>query len=101
MRFRNYKILILLLFFTFCRVAVKAQEKSAIVFRNAMVIDMTGEQPKPNMTVIVRGNRIAKIGKNLKIPKNAEVFDANGKFMIPSLGYAHAYVQQHFAGRHK
>jgi imidazolonepropionase-like amidohydrolase len=92
MRLRNYKILILLLIFTFCCGAVKAQEKSAIVFRNATVIDMTGDQPKPNMTVIVRGNRIAKIGKNLRIPKNAEVFDASGKFMIPGLWDMHTHM---------
>jgi hypothetical protein len=73
MTLRNYKIFILLLLFMLCCGAVKAQEKRAIVFRNATVIDMIGEQPKPNMMVIVRGNRIAEISKNLKIPKNAEV----------------------------
>ncbi len=92
MRLRYYKILILLLSFTLCFVAAKAQEKSAIVFRNATVIDMTGEQPKLNMTVIVRGNRIAKIGKNLRIPKNAEVVDASGKFMIPGLWDMHTHM---------
>ena len=90
MRLRNYKILILL--FTLCCVAVKAQEKSAIVFRNAAVIDMTGEQPKPNMTVIVRGNRIAEVGKNIKIPKNAQVVDASGKFLIPGLWDMHTHM---------
>ena len=92
MSLQNYKILILFLLFTLCCVAVKAQEKSAIVFRNVSVIDMTGGHPKPNMTVIVRGNRIAEIGKNLKIPKNAEIVDASGKFLIPGLWDMHVHM---------
>jgi len=46
-----------------------AQNKPAVqnrplIFRNVTLIDMRSEQPKPNMTVVVSGNRIAKIGKN-------------------------------------
>lgn len=37
------------------------------------------------MTVVVSGSRIASIGKNINIPKNAEVIDASGKFLIPGL----------------
>ena len=48
---------------------ITAQDKSAVqnrlvAFRNITLIDMRSEQPKPNMTVVVSGNRIAKIGKN-------------------------------------
>ena len=60
-------------------------QKHSLVFRNVTLIDMRSEQPKPNMTVLVLGNRIAEIGNNVKIPKNAEVIDAGGKFLIPGL----------------
>ncbi|HVF31008.1 MAG TPA: hypothetical protein VNA22_08560, partial [Pyrinomonadaceae bacterium] len=78
MQLRTYKTLAGLIFiFLILSIVVAAQErKSIIAFRNATLIDMTGEQPKPNMTVIVSGNRIAKIGRNVKTPKNAEVVDA-------------------------
>lgn len=56
-----------------------------LVFRNVALIDMRSEQPQPDMTIVIKGNRIWKIGKNVKIPKNAEVIDANGKFLIPGL----------------
>jgi imidazolonepropionase-like amidohydrolase len=62
-----------------------AAQNRPLVFRNVTLIDMRSEQPKPNMTVIISGNRIAKIGKNVKIPKNAEIIDASGKFLIPGL----------------
>jgi len=56
-----------------------------VVFRNVTLIDMRSEQPKPNITVLISGNRILEIGKNIKIPKDAEVVNAAGKFMIPGL----------------
>ncbi|MEJ7623874.1 MAG: amidohydrolase family protein [Pyrinomonadaceae bacterium] len=62
-----------------------AVQNRPLVFRNVTLIDMRSEQPKPNMTVVVSGNRIARIGKNLKIPKDAQIIDASGKFLIPGL----------------
>ena len=87
MKLRIYKTLTkLLLLILFLSIEIEAQERnSTVVFRNVTLIDMTSEQPKPNMTVIVLSNRISKIGKNIKIPRNAEVVDASGKFMIPGL----------------
>lgn len=63
-----------------------------VVFRNVMLIDMRGEKPQPNMTVVVSGTRIAKIGRNIKIPKDAEVVDAGGKFLMPGLWENFSYT---------
>jgi imidazolonepropionase-like amidohydrolase len=65
-----------------------------VVFRNVMLIDMTGAQPKPNMTVVVSGNRIAKIGKHIKVTKSAEIIDAAGKFLIPGLWDMHTHSRE-------
>jgi len=68
--------------------AVFAQTNNAtapLVFTNVTVIDMRSEKPQSGVTVIVSGNRITKIGKNIKTPKNAEVVDASGKFIMPGL----------------
>jgi hypothetical protein len=82
-RFGATKPLLLLLLLS---VVVGAQERSpAVVFRDVTVIDMTGARPKPNMTVVVRGNRISEIGRRVTVPKNAEVVNAAGKFLIPGL----------------
>ncbi len=42
-----------------------AAQNRPLVFRNVTLIDMRSEQPKPNMTVLISGNRIAKIGKSI------------------------------------
>jgi len=63
-----------------------------LVFRSVTLIDMQSAQPKTNVSVFVKGNRIVKIGRNLKIPKNAQVVDARGKFMIPGLWDNYTFV---------
>ena len=94
MQLQTYKTLTKLLFiFLFLSIMVEAQErKSIIVLSNVTLIDMANEQAKPKMTVVISGNRISKIGKNVKIPKNAEVIDAIGKFLIPGLWDTHVHV---------
>ena len=69
-----------------------AAQNRPIVFRNVTLVDMRSEQPKPNMTVLISGNRIAKIGKNIKAPKDAEIVDASGKFLMPGLWDNYTYT---------
>ena len=69
-----------------------------IVFRNVTLIDMRSKQPRPNMTVVVSGSRISKIGRNIKFPKNAQVVDAGGKFLIPGLWDMHVHLFNNISG---
>ncbi|MFL6208141.1 MAG: amidohydrolase family protein [Pyrinomonadaceae bacterium] len=72
----------------------RALQASALVFKHVTVIDMTGAQPKPDMTVVVRGRRIVAIGRAAKtrVPNNAQVVDATGKFLIPGLWDMHVHL---------
>lgn len=69
-----------------------AQSKP-LVFTHATVIDMTGAKPKLNMTVVIEGNHISTIGKTgkVRVPKDAQIIDATGKFLIPGLWDMHAH----------
>lgn len=66
----------------------------SLAFNHVTVIDMTGAPPQPDMTVVIVGNRIAALGKpgKIRVPKNAQVIDATGKFLIPGLWDMHAHV---------
>ena len=72
----------------------KTAQNSSIVFNRVTVIDVTGAPSKSDMIVIVTGNRISAIGKNgkVRVPKNAQMIDARGKFMIPGLWDMHVHV---------
>lgn len=65
-----------------------------VVIVDANIIDVENGNIANKMTVIIKGNRIAEIGKGhqLKIPKRAKVVYANGKFLIPGLCDMHAHT---------
>src|SRR4051812_24899941 len=80
-------ILLLILILPSLLIAQKASmgPASSVVLLNVNLIDMRSDRVKPNMTILVSRGRIAKIGKDMKVPKNAEVVDATGKYLIPGL----------------
>jgi imidazolonepropionase-like amidohydrolase len=55
---------------------------------------MTGAPPKPDVTVVITGNRITTIGRTgeVSIPRDAQVIDATGKFLIPGLWDMHVHA---------
>jgi hypothetical protein len=89
-----------LLFLLVCLLALEVfgqQEagsgQTALVFTHVTVIDATGAPAKPDMTVVLRGDRIEALGKTgkLSVPRNAQVVDATGKFLIPGLWDMHIH----------
>lgn len=72
----------------------QAAQNSPIVFNQVTVIDVTGAPSKSGMTVIIAAERIVKIGKTgkVKIPKNAQIIDGAGKFLIPAFWDMHVHV---------
>lgn len=94
MRLPTFKtsISLLFVFFTLSITGIAQVKDSIIALRNVTLIDMVSERPRPNMTVLIAGNRISKIGKNIKIPQNAEVVEAGGKFLIPGLWDSYTFT---------
>jgi len=68
----------------------------SLAFTHTTVIDMTGAPPKSDMTVIIVGARIKAIGKSakVKIPEDARIVNANGKYLIPGLWDMHAHTRK-------
>jgi imidazolonepropionase-like amidohydrolase len=58
------------------------------------VIDMVDARPKPDMTVVIEGDRITSIGKStgVRLPRGAQVIDSTGKFLIPGLWDMHVHA---------
>ncbi len=90
---RLFALLVMMVFPTL----LIAHDKSAalnrpLAFRNVTLIDMRNEKPQAGMSVLISDNRIAKIGRNIKIPRNAEIIDASGKFLMPGLWDSDTYT---------
>jgi imidazolonepropionase-like amidohydrolase len=64
-----------------------------IAFTHVTVIDPASAAIRRDMTVVITGNRISALGKTgeVAMPKEAQVVDATGKFMIPGLWDMHAH----------
>jgi Amidohydrolase family len=65
-----------------------------LIFDHVTVIDMVSPRVQTDMTVVIEGNRIRAIKKSgkVKLPQNAQIIDARGKFLIPGLWDMHAHV---------
>ncbi|MGB5820677.1 MAG: amidohydrolase family protein [Saonia sp.] len=66
----------------------------SIAFVNARIITMEGDEVIEAGTVLVKGNRIEKIGKTTEVvlPSSAKVYDVGGKTIMPGIVDAHAHI---------
>ncbi|MBL7742666.1 MAG: PD40 domain-containing protein [Chitinophagaceae bacterium] len=65
--------------------------KGVVVFTNARLITMKGDEIIENGTMIVGDNLIREVGKNVTIPAGAKVIDCSGKTILPGFIDAHAH----------
>ena len=68
-------------------------QAESLVIPHVTVIDVTDGQAKPDMTVVITGDRISEIGEASKIsaPSGAKSVNAAGKFLIPGLWDMHVH----------
>jgi len=71
-----------------------AASSPSLVILHVSIIDATGTPAQADMSVTIRGNRIVRITKSgkAKLPANARVLDAKGKFLIPGLWDMHVHA---------
>ena len=92
------------LFLCMMPVLLLAQPKQSnppkpLILTHVTVIDATGAPASSDMTVIIIGDRITEIGKTrqVRLPKDAQVVDGTGKFLIPGLWdmHVHWYLKEY------
>ena len=73
---------------------VQQRRPAVLALTHVTVIDMTGAAPKADMTVVITGNLISTIGRTgeVSIPRDAQVIDAAGRFLIPGLWDMHVHA---------
>lgn len=57
----------------------------------AAVVDPAVDGPPVKRDVLIEGDRIAIVGRNVKIPRGARRIDATGKYLTPGLWDSHAH----------
>jgi imidazolonepropionase-like amidohydrolase len=73
--------------------AAESGVSANLVITHVNVIDATGAPPLTDMTVIVREQRIAELGKSaaVRAPAAATTVDGRGKYLIPGLWDMHVH----------
>jgi len=75
---------------------IPGSHSSTLAIVGATLIDGTGAAPVPDSAVVIQNGRILAAGPRtkVKIPKDAHVVDATGKFLLPGLWDMHAHFEQ-------
>jgi amidohydrolase family protein len=68
------------------RVEGQGEAAAVVVIEGGTLIDGNGGAPVPDVQIVIRGNRIASVGrKGAATPPGAQVVQADGKFIIPGM----------------
>jgi imidazolonepropionase-like amidohydrolase len=70
-------------------------DDQVVAYRHATLIDGTGRQPQPGMTIVVKGERILSIAKDSTAERaidHARVVDLAGRYLIPGLIDSHVHI---------
>ncbi|MCF7749732.1 amidohydrolase family protein [Bacillus subtilis subsp. subtilis] len=72
------------------------QPKGPLLIRNARVFDPRDLAATPGTSVLVEGERIIRVAADalIEAPANAEVIDANGRFLLPGLWDVHKHYAE-------
>ncbi|MCB0663836.1 MAG: PD40 domain-containing protein, partial [Saprospiraceae bacterium] len=74
-------------------VKVKADKPDGkVVFTNARIITMEGDEVLENASILVEGNVIKAIGKNVKYDADTKVIDCQGKTIMPGMVDVHGHL---------
>jgi len=64
----------------------------SLVIKNVTIIDATGAAPRKNLDVAISSARISAIQKKIKPPRDTQIIDGRGKFLIPGLWDMHIHL---------
>jgi len=78
---------VLLVFAPLLHVALpQTIQPAVVIIDGGVLIDGNGGPPVRDVQIVIQGNRIAAIGrKGQNVPPNAQVINADGKFILPGL----------------
>jgi imidazolonepropionase-like amidohydrolase len=90
---KKFVLCSLFLVFLIAAVPIVAAQEPVLAIIHVSLIDATGSPVQADMTVIVEGKHILRIGKSdaTPVPRTAKVVDGRGKYLIPGLWDMHVH----------
>ncbi len=69
-----------------------APASQVVAIESARLFDARSGTLLANQTILIRGDRIAEIGPNVRVPRDARVLDLGGATVLPGMIDAHVHV---------
>ncbi|NNL75181.1 MAG: amidohydrolase family protein, partial [Desulfobacterales bacterium] len=91
-KFKSYWLIIFIFLLSIaCR-----EDERVTAFKNVNLVPMTGEKIVEGQTVLVKGDRILKIGSSnqTNISRNTKVIDCRGAYLMPGLADMHVHLRK-------
>ena len=88
LRFLN---LLSILCFPLVATAAPADAPAVIVIRNATILTVSHGNIEHG-SILIKGGKIAEVGQTVNAPKDAQVIDAAGQFVIPGIIDCHSHI---------
>ncbi|KDE20348.1 amidohydrolase [Acetobacter aceti 1023] len=66
-----------------------------VALTHVRIVDGTGATPIEDATLVMQGDHILALGKNVAIPKHAKVLDRSGDTLLPGIISDHSHVGQY------
>ncbi|MFH0794679.1 MAG: amidohydrolase family protein [bacterium] len=70
----------------------QSTDRSIVLFQDVRIFDGKSEKLADGMSVLVEGNKIAKIAESIPAPESATVIEGGGRVMTPGFIDSHAHV---------
>ena len=71
--------------------AAHVSDSSVLLIQNATVLTVTHGTIEHG-SILIRDGKIAEVGANIKAPKDAQVIDAGGQFVMPGIIDCHSHI---------
>jgi imidazolonepropionase-like amidohydrolase len=81
----------LLNFSSFVKAATPPDAPSVILIQNATVLTVSHGAIEHG-SILIKDGKIAEVGPSIKAPKDAQVIDASGQFVIPGIIDCHSHI---------
>ena len=90
-RFLNLLCLLCFLCLPLARAATPPEASAVIVIQNATILTVSHGTIEHG-SILIKDGKIAEVGQSVKAPKDAQVIDAAGQFVIPGIIDCHSHI---------
>src|SRR4029077_19332378 len=90
-RFLNLLYIVCFLYFPLAHAATPPDAPAVIVIQNATILTVS-HGTIAHGSVLIKDGKIAEVGASVKAPKDAQVIDAAGQFVIPGIIDCHSHI---------